>query len=68
VLSGELSANVQARAGNGKLRAALRTLTVYRSSLEGRDEISAREFVTLTDLKRLVDELYERCGPQEPQR
>jgi ParB family chromosome partitioning protein len=65
---GEPTADVQARAGNGKLRAALRTLTVYRSSLEGRDEISAREFVTLTDLKRLVDELYERCGPQEPQR
>ena len=64
----EPTADVQARAGNGKLRAALRTLTVYRSSLDGRDEISAREFVTLTDLKRLVDELYERCGPQAPGR
>ena len=55
---------VPPRVANTRLRGVLRTLTTYQASLADREAVSMRELVTLTEIKRLVDDLYERCGPQ----
>ena len=59
-----LDAGLQPRVANTRLRGTLRTLTTYRESLADREALSMREFVTLTEIKRLVDDLYEACSPQ----
>ncbi len=53
----ESDARSQARIGNGKLSAALRNLSTYRDSLEGRDAISMSEYKNLLQLQTLIEEL-----------
>jgi hypothetical protein len=53
----EPDARSQERIGNGKLSAALRNLSTYRDSLEGRDAISMREYENLLQLQTLIEEL-----------
>jgi ParB family chromosome partitioning protein len=57
-------ASLQPRVANRKLLGVLRSLTTYRDSLQARESVSMRELITLTDIKRVVDELYELCRPE----
>ena len=52
----------QARIGNGKLTAAVRTLTTYRDSLQTRQELSVREHSALLQLRAVLDDIWAWAG------
>ncbi len=55
---------IQPRVANARLRSIFRSLSSYRDTLGSRESISMRELITLTDIKQVVDELYELCRPE----